>query len=427
MFVAYARAFIACCLLVVAVAVEASAQTSQQINPAGELTLARAVDAALNNNPDLRASAFELSAAQARIVQAGVRPNPELSVELENFAGSGGLNGADVLETTLSLGQVIELGGKRDSRRNVAEAHLDAVTTDRRARELDVLAEVARRFIDVIAAQERVRLALEATSLAEQMLTTIDERVDAARSPAAERSRARIAVTRARLEQRRSEGALRSARYALSATWGSPEPAFKVARAELFELRSIASPAALLARLDASPNFIRFASERRVREAELRLARAQARPDLSFTIGARRFEESSDTALVAGFSMPLPLHDRNQGAIREAQVRLTQTDAEFDAVRLQTRAVLLGLYEELQTARASVDSLRAEALPQAQLVVDQTRSGYERGRFSLFELLSAMDELRAVGAAAIDAAAEYHRTLTELERLTGAAFMEQTP
>jgi cobalt-zinc-cadmium efflux system outer membrane protein len=417
---ALARAWAACTLLFVVSSADARAP-AEPVNLEGELTLARAVDAALRGNPDLLASSYELSAAQARIVQAGLRPNPELGLELENFAGSGAVRDTDSLETTLSLSQVVELGGKRALRRSVAEAGLDVVNIEQRARELDVLSEVTLRFIDVVAAQERARFASQATALARTTLDAIGARVDAGRSPEAERSRARIALTRSLIEQRRAESELRAARYALSASWGSAEPAFIAARAELFDLRAVESFQALLARLEQSPDFTLFASESRLREAELRLARVQARPNLSFSLGLRRLEASGDTALVAGFSMPLPVSDRNQGAILEAQVRLDQTDAQRSAARVRARATLLGLYQEMTTDRERVDTLRGEALPQAQLALDQTRSGYARGRFSFLELITVQEELLALQAAAIDAAADYHRVLAEIERLTSAA------
>ncbi|MBL8269569.1 MAG: TolC family protein [Steroidobacter sp.] len=417
---AFARACTACALLFVIPSVNAQSP-GESVNPEGELTLARGIDAALRSNPDLLASAYELSAAQARIVQAGLRPNPGLGLELENFAGTGATKRIDSLETTLSLSQVVELGGKRGLRRAAAEADLDVVGVEQRARELDVLSEVTGRFIDVVAAQERVRFAIQATALAQKTLDAIGARVEAGRSPEAERSRARIALTRALLEQRQAESELRAARYALSATWGSPEPAFTSARAELFDLRAVESFQALMDKLEQSPDFTRFASESRLREAELRLARVQARPNLTFSVGVRRFEVNSDTALVAGFSMPLPVYDRNQGTIREAQVRLNQTDALRNAARVRARASLLALYQEMNTDRARVDTLRNEAMPQAQLALDQTRSGYDRGRFSFLELITVQEELLALQAAAIDAAADYHRVLAEIERLTSAA------
>jgi len=395
--------------------------TGSSSDPTGDLTLARAIDAALRGNPDLRASSYELSAAQARIIQAGLRPNPELGIQWENFAGTGATRGTRALETTLSLSQVVELGSKRDRRQSVALADSDLVSIAQRARELDVLANVTSRFIDVVAAQERARFSAEATALTQKMLDAIDARVTAGRSPEAERSRARIALTRAQVEQRQADSELRSARCTLSASWGRPEPAFSTATADLFELRSVAPLPALLRQLEQSPDFIKFASEGRLREAELRLARAQTRPDLTFSLGVRRFEAGSDAALVAGLSMPLPLYDRNQGAIREAQARLSQNVAQQEAAFVTARAALFALYQGMTAARERVTTLRSEALPQAQQALDQTRNGYERGRFSFLELSTAQEELLALKSAVIDAAADYHRLLTEVERLTNTA------
>jgi len=397
------------------------AHAAEPINPQGELTLARAVDSALRANPELVASSYELSAAQARIVQADLRRNPEIGIELENFAGSGELNGTDALETTLSLSQVVELGGKRSLRRTVAEIDLESTTVERRARELDVLGEVTRRFIDVVVAQERVRFAAEASALAGETEKAIDMRVKAGRTPEAERSRARVALTRALIEQRQAESELRSARYAVAALWGAPEPRFSEARAQLFNLPAVDAVATLLDRIEQSPDLLRFVSANRLRDAELRLARIQARPDLTFSIGVRRFEETKDAALVAGFSLPLGVFDRNQGGIREAELRVQQSNAQREAALVQAKSSLLALHQEMEAARSRIETLRNDAVPQAQLALDQTRSGYERGRFSFLELISVQEELLALRSAAIDAAADYHRLLAEIERLTSAA------
>ena len=406
------------CIFIQLIVFAVGAWAAEPVEPRGELTLAQAVELALRTNPELLASRYELTAAQARIVQADLRPNPDLGVELENFAGSGATTGTDALETTLSLSQVIELGGKRGSRRAAAEADLDLISVEQRARQLDVLAEVTRRFIDVVAAQQRMQLAQETSQLAQQTFDATNARVQAARSPQAEASRARIALTRASLEARQAASQLRSARYGLSAMWGSAEPQFTQASADLFALRNVESFASLMGRIERNPELLRFASEARLRDAELRLAQANARPNLALSIGVRRLEETNDTALVAGFSMPLPVFDKNQGAVREAQARRAQSEAERNSALIRTRAAMYGLYQGVSAARERAESLRNEALPQAQTALEQTQSGYERGRFSFLELLTAQQEVIELRAAAIDAATDYHQLLAELERVT---------
>jgi cobalt-zinc-cadmium efflux system outer membrane protein len=162
-----------------------------------------------------------------------------------------------------------------------------------------------------------------------------------------------------------------------------------------------------------------------LRDAELRLAQAQARPNIALSLGIRRFEESGDSALVAGFSMPLAIHDRNQGAIREARVRRLQSEAELEAARVRARGTLFALYQEMRAARERAEALRNEAVPQARTALEQTQDGYQRGRFSFLELITSQQDLLGLREAAIDAAADYHRLLAELERITSEPLTTQ--
>ncbi|HEY4352333.1 MAG TPA: TolC family protein, partial [Paraburkholderia sp.] len=231
--------------------------------------------------------------------------------------------------------------------------------------------------------------------------------------------RANIALIRAGIEEQTAQGQLRSARLALAAIWGSTEPSFIGVCADLFALEPVDSFEGLVARLEHNPDFVRFATETRLRDAELRLVRAQARPNLTFAAGIRRLNASNDTALVAGFSVPLQIFDRNQGNVREAEARLAQNDVARRAVFLRARATLYGLYQELSASRDRMLTLRTDALMQAQRALEQTQSGYDRGRFSYLELATAQQDVLEIRAAAIDAAADAHRALAEIERLTG--------
>ena len=400
-----------------------SSPSSLYSEPTGELTLSGAIQAALARNPDLAASAYELKAAAAQIRQAGLRPNPEVDVDV---SGGSYLHGGEPEESTLLLSQVLELGGKRGYRIASATAGREVTEVVREAQQLDVLAEVTRRFITLVAAQEQLQLAQSATDLSQRTLDVVAKRVQAARSPEAERSRARIALIRAQLDEQQAGSELHAARFALAALWGSQAPEFREAKADLFALESVEPFEKLVTAVEHNPDFLVFASEARLRDAELRLARAQAVPDLTLGIGVQHSTVSHDTALIAAFSIPLPIFNRNQGAIDEAQVRRMQTEAQRRATFLSTRAVLYGLYQQLLTARSRVETLRTDALPQAEQALRQTRMGYERGRFSYLELATAQQDLLSLRVAAIEAAANYHLVLTEIERLTGEPLASDT-
>ena len=132
----------------------------------GNLTQPRAIALALASNPELVISACELNAADGRVLQAGLLPNPELGIEVENFAGSGSRSSFDQAETTLQVSQLFELGGKRAKRIVMAGLDRNLRTWDLEAKRLDVITETRKAFVGVLAAQRRHVLASDLASLA---------------------------------------------------------------------------------------------------------------------------------------------------------------------------------------------------------------------------------------------------------------------
>jgi len=418
MSLSFARKYLACLGVSTCLIGAVHAQGSGAIQ---SLTLPQALALAKERNPSLAVSAFEIQAGEARRVQANLRPNPELSLELEDFAGSGGFNNTASLQTTLSLSQAVELGGKRKRRIDVAVLGGEIAAIEQQARELDVLADVTRRFVEVVSMQEQLALARSAAVLAEKTVVVLAERVQAARSPQAELTRAQIAQTRARIAVREMESSLLSASYELAALWGGTEPGFQTAQADLYALPPAISLLELQQSIERTPQIQRCATDARLREAQWQLERAHAKPNFNLNLGVRRFEATSDTALVAGVSMPLPLGNRNRGAIEESRIRREQSTAEERAARIRIQATASALHQCIASGRVRVEILRNEAIPLARAALEQTQYGYERGRFSYLELAAAQQELLAMQSAAIDAAAEYHKLTAEIERLIGAA------
>jgi cobalt-zinc-cadmium efflux system outer membrane protein len=391
------------------------------IPAARTLTLGAALERAQRSNPELRTLDLELRALDARREQAGVRPNPELTLAPENVFGSGEFSGIGAGELTLSLSQVLERGGKRARRVAVVDAEMSVAEAERTARRVDLLAEVTREFIAIVACQERVATARSGVAIAARTLAAVEKRVAAAASPLAEGHRARVASIRARLAQQRAEQELAAAQRQLASRWGALEADFDIAGANLFALDELPDYAQFLGRLPDSAALVRFASEARLRDAQVRLEQARQRQDVAVAAGVRRLQASGDQALVLSFSMPLALGDRNAGAIREAQVRRAQLDAQQDAAGLRLQADLFALYRETGQVRREALALQGEVLPELEQALAQTEYAYQRGRYSYLELVDAQRALLEARQQAIDSAASYHTLVAEIERLTGAA------
>ncbi len=384
-----------------------------------ELTLAFAIEQTLARNPELSVYEPRLQAARQQAELVSFRPPLELDADVQDALGTGRTSGFDSAETTFALSQVIELGDKRRLRAGAANAGMDALTMERAAAELDVLAEVTRRFIHVVSDQEHLAVTIRATTLAEENVAATTARVAAARAPDVELRRARVTRARAATEQEHAEHELATSRRKLAAMWGDGDATFASASVDLYSLPPNEDYETLLARLERSPDFARFASEARLRDAELRVAEAHARSNLTVRAGLRFLHDTDDKALVFGVTLPLFAEPRARSEIAIAQAEGRQTAAEREAHRVRARAQLFELVQELRHAVTEADVLRTAVLPEMEAALEATRYAFERGRYSYLEWVDAQSELLEVQRAMIDAAANAHLYRTEIERLTG--------
>ena len=163
------------------------------IQPNGVITLREALALALMHNPELKAFSWDVRVSDARQLQAGLWPNPELDVEVENVGGSGELSGFDGAQTTIQLSQLIELGDKSDKRIKVASLEKELAGLDYEAKRLDVFTEVTKAFIEVLTTQQRLALMKELLQLSEELVGTVTMRVEAGKDSPLEKTKATVA------------------------------------------------------------------------------------------------------------------------------------------------------------------------------------------------------------------------------------------
>ena len=418
-------------LLVAAIAVADARQSEASDAPAetgpmslaptepagGPLALGDALALALANNPRLSVFDLERRVRDALALQASLRPSPELSLDVENFAGSGDFSGFGGAEYTLSLAQLFELGGKRSSRQDVAALDGELATWDYEAVRLEVLGEVTRAFVDVISAQQEVELADGLVEVAQQDLAAVDRRAKAGATSPVELTRARVALATAKMDRESFALALTAARARLAATWGSVEPEFADARGTLERISTPPGLDHLRDRLDANPDIARWQTELAQRKATVALERAVGKIDLVAGGGFRRIEETGDNAFVAGLSIPLPFGDRNQGNVEAAELRLGQIDKERQAEVLTASAALATSYAELTAAYKSAEMLRDEIIPEAQEAMATAESAYLKGLFSYTDVLAVRTTYFELRGRYIESLATYHRAVADIERL----------
>lgn len=143
------------------------------VEPAGDISLLDAYAAALLNHPKLTGYGWKVRVREAQALQANLLPNPEVEFEVEEFGGSGSYSGFDSAETTLLFSQMVELGQKRSKRNAVAQLERDIATLEYEAARVDILAEVSRAFIKLLAYQQRYEMVKQNLELAESSYDAI--------------------------------------------------------------------------------------------------------------------------------------------------------------------------------------------------------------------------------------------------------------
>ena len=404
---------------------QATDSTSARIEePTGVVTLRQALALALMKNPELAVFSWEERAREAQALQARLLPNPELDVEVENFGGTGFFGGLDEAETTVQLGQLVELGGKRSKRKRAAALDRDLAGWDYEIGRIQVFTETSKAFVDVLAAQKRTELNEEFVRLAEQVLDAVAERVRAGKVSPVDEVKARVALSDRLIEKGRAEGELAVARKVLTAAWGGTAPTFTAARGDLERSPEVPSFEALSDRMADNPEMARWLVEIERHRASLEMERAGRFPDVTLSGGVRYVNPTDDWAFVAGLSVPIPLFDRNQGATLEAQYRLAKTEEQRRALHVRVQAALASTYQRLSSARNEAISLKNDVLPGARSAFEATGEGFRQGKFGYLDVLDAQRTFFEAQARYTEALAVLQKAVADAEGLLGEPLYE---
>lgn len=390
------------------------------------LNLERAFERALAAHPDVRRIGPRRAALAAETDVAAQRPALVVGASLENVSGSGEFAGFDGAELSFTLGSVLEPREKREARVELVRSRLADLEIEEEARRLDLLADVARRYLDVASAQADLEAARIHVAQRERTVAAATKRVAAGASPLSTKLSASAAQARAELDQERSRENLRAARRRLALAWGETEADFDRVSGDLMQLPALPAFAEFVARLERTPELQRFATETRVREARLQLARSARRPDLEWQVGVRRLQESADTALIGSVSVPLGSRLRAQPAIRAAEAELDELRIERESGALGLRATLAEADGRLRVAALAVARAGSEVLPALREAEVAAADAYRAGALSQLEWAQLQSDQLAAERERIAAARDFHLALIEIQRLTAQPFVLAT-
>ncbi len=387
------------------------AQTKdKQSAPAG-ITLDQAVASALQNAPEIAGSNALNKAANSARRQSTAWQNPQLAIEAENIGGSGVYKGYDGAETTVTVGQLVEIGGKRSARRSVAERDQALAQLDQKNETLNVVRQVKIAFAKASAAQERLKLARQQSKLSDDIFAGVKRRVDAAADPLYQKNKARIAQASANIALKRAEREQATALAILGQLTGS-----KVERVDTSAFHKLDKPAQLGI---IAPDLVITREDLEVEKSKAvyALERANAVPDPTITAGIRNLREDDENAFVVGLSFPIPVLNLNRGNIQKAGYEIAARDAERQQTIRDAKTEIMERQKLLSDAYQEAKALQEDILPEAEAALKDARRGYSSGAFAYLDVLDAQRTLFESKAAYLDALLEYQANQAEVEYL----------
>jgi cobalt-zinc-cadmium efflux system outer membrane protein len=158
------------------------------------------------------------------------------------------------------------------------------------------------------------------------------------------------------------------------------------------------------------------------READLRLAKAYRVPDLTVGTGyavqgAQGPDNPQQWAL--NFGMPLPLFNRNQGGIRQAEVAVQTAEADLNKALNVVENEVEVAYRNLMHSRRLVEAYVGGVLDDARATFTIVERAYERGGATILDLLDAARTSRTIQQNYIEALFNYQRNVLQLESAVG--------
>jgi outer membrane protein, heavy metal efflux system len=379
--------------------------------PAGPLSLAAAVERALELHPGLRAARLRAAVAAADLAVAGERLNPEATYEVAR----------ETPRQSLTLALPLETGGKRARRIAVGEAAAGTVEAELAEAEVELRDAVRRAYFGRRIAEARLSLLEEVRTFSARARDAAEQRFEAGSAPRLEVLQARLALAEAENQANAALGGVTAARAQLNSLLALPPDAAPELTTTLDE--GVAPPldAALALARDASAELALL--DRRIEEqrARVALARALQVPDLTPAAAVTwDAEPEFETGWRAALTVSVPLFSRHRAGVRLEDAALAQLVAERDAARQRitgevTAAAALAAAQQEQYAR-----YRDEILPQALEVERLAGDSYELGQTDVTALLQALRSSRDTRLQSLQAAADFQLALADFERAIGA-------
>jgi cobalt-zinc-cadmium efflux system outer membrane protein len=408
----------------------ALAQMPHYVSETEGLSAADVVEAVRSGNRDLRAAREQLRQAEARLVQSGLRPNPTVEAawateRLTDNKGAGGYSA--------SYTHPFELGGQRGKRMRVAEFGVELARAQIADAERLAIGQARTLYSEAVAAAARLDLLQRAVGLNRQMLQVTLVQRKAGDASRLDETLLRATANQVDAQRFQAETQVDSFLLQIKNLMGRPPDTPLLLRAQAGPAAvNLTEEAAISAALAGRPDLKAARLREELAEAGIDLAKAQIYPTIGVSVhfssdklvledlpmmGSRYVEKDREVSF--GVSIPLPLFNRQQGAIAESVSQRVQAKAQREATELSIRREVAAAYRSYQAAGKTLELLRTGVVGQNQESFQIVRLAYQLGELRLLDVINQQRILIDAQTAYAAAQHDYFVAAVDLDRAMG--------
>jgi cobalt-zinc-cadmium efflux system outer membrane protein len=394
---------------------------NSQVEP--RLTLETFEGLALASNPAIEKAAAQVRALRGKWTQSGLYPNPVLGYAGDEMGDSGtaGKQGGFVQ-------QEIVTAGKLGAHREVVAREIEQAQQQLAAQKLRVLTDVRAAYYDVLLAQERIKVTHRIAGLSEQASQTVGRLLEARQSARVELLQADVEAETSRVGASRAENDHVAAWRRLAAVTGTPDRPIAPVEGDWAAPPPASDWDALVQELlRNSPEVASALVGIQRARSSLQEACAESRPNINLSTTVQKDNATGDTIASVQVGMPIPVFNRNQGAIQQAQAEITAADRDAERVALDLQQRLAAVYQRLVDAQMQATRYHDVILPKSEESLRLVTAGYEVGELSYLNLLTAQRTYFQTSLQYLDVLREAWAAHVEIKGLLLSGSLSTTP
>jgi len=395
--------------------------------------LSTAISKTMSMHPELKVFANQAEIYKGYAQQAGIQVRPEIELTIEDAMGTGDHSGFKSAQSTLSISWVLDNSLVKN---RVANAKIQGSTVAfaREIKALDLAAQTAKYFIQVLVNEERLKLSKMSLKQAVRSFEAMSNRVNAGKSSLVDKLKSQAEVAKRELVVEDLTHEVDASKYQLLAQWqgqgqGSQQSEQHKETNIIGSLLSLphlplsnsSDVDSLFTHLKQLPSVSLFATKQRIAQSEIELARIETKPLWKFSTGLRRYETTDDFGLVAGISIPFGDSNQNQGKINALRASQSELETASQALVHQLNTQLYVLIEQMKHSQHVIDAMTKNLIPVLEQAFVEAEKAYKIGRYSYTEWTNTQKELLDAQSDLIAAYQNAHLNNIEIERLTGTS------